>query len=152
LPAGDSLAAFKTCNKLSQVMARAEADAAGADEALLTNTNRFIVEGAGSNLFWLRRGILYTPPLAAGILPGVTRAVVMEIASRLKIPVREKNIRLKELLQSDGVFLSLSSFGVVEAKSIDGNVLTKSPVTTQIARRYGQLLVDSSACNARAEN
>ena len=151
LPAGDSLAAFKTCNKLAQVMARVEADAAGADEALLANTNSFIVEGASSNLFWLRRGILFTPPLAAGILPGVTRTVVMEIASRLKIPVRQKNIRLKELLQSDGVFLSLSSFGVVEAKLLDGHVLKKSPLVAQIAHSYEELLLNSSACNTGSE-
>jgi branched-chain amino acid aminotransferase len=150
LPAGDPLAAFKTCNKLSQVMARAEADAADADEALLANTSGFIVEGASSNLFWLRRGVLWTPPLAAGILPGVTRAVVMEIALRLKISVREKNIRLKELLQSDGVFHSLSSFGVVEAKSLNGKILKRSPLTAQIARAYEELL-NSSACNRRPE-
>jgi branched-chain amino acid aminotransferase len=147
LPAGDPLAVFKTCNKLSQVMARAEADAAGADEALLANTSGFVVEGASSNLFWLRRGVLFTPPLAAGILPGVTRAVVMEIASRMRISLREKNIRQKELLQSDGVFLSLSSFGVIEAKSLDGNVLKRSPLTAQIARAYEELLLNSSACN-----
>ena len=151
LPAGDPLAVFKTCNKLSQVMARAEADAAGADEALLANTSGFVVEGASSNLFWLRRGVLFTPPLAAGILPGVTRTVVMEIASRLKIPLRQKNIRLRELLQSEGVFLSLSSFGVVEVKSLDGSVLKRSPLTAQIARAYEELLLNSSACNIRPE-
>ncbi|HXB59594.1 MAG TPA: aminotransferase class IV [Candidatus Acidoferrales bacterium] len=151
LPAGDPLAAFKTCNKLAQVMARAEADAAGADEALLSNTDGFIVEGASSNLFWLRRGVLFTPPLAAGILPGVTRTVLMEIASRLKVSVREKNIRLKDLLQSDGAFLSLSSFGVVEAKSLDGHVLKRSPLTAQIARAYETMLLNSSACNLRPE-
>jgi len=151
LPAGDPLAAFKTCNKLAQVMARVEADAAGAEEALLANTSGFIAEGASSNLFWLRRGILFTPPLAAGVLPGVTRTVVMEIASRLKIPLRQKNIRLKGLFQSGGVFLSLSSFGVVEVKSLDGRVLKRSPLTARIARAYEELLLNSSACNARPE-
>jgi aminodeoxychorismate lyase len=151
LPAGDPLAAFKTCNKLSQVMARAEADEAGADEALPSNTDGFVVEGASSNLFWIKHGILHTSPLAAGVLPGVTRTVVVEIASRLKIPVRQKNIRLKGLLQSDGVFLSLSSFGVVEVKTLDDNVLKRSSLTIQIARAYEELLVNSSACNARPE-
>ena len=151
LPANDPLAAFKTCNKLAQVMARAEADAAGADEALLANTNGFIVEGASSNFFWVRHNVIHTPPLATGILPGVTRSTVFEIASRLKVRVRQNNIRLKDLLRSDGIFLSLSSFGIVEAKSLDGKVLKKSPVTAAIACEYEELLANSSACNVRAK-
>src|SRR6266478_1503384 len=68
LPAGEPLAQFKTCNKLSQVLARAEADAAGADEALLLNTDGHVVEGASSNLFWIEDQTVCTPPLASGIL------------------------------------------------------------------------------------
>lgn len=147
LPANDSLAHFKTCNKLPQVLARAEAYAAGADEALLSNTSGFLAEGASSNLFWIKSGVVCTPPLKAGILTGITRAVVFEIASRLTIPVREKNIRLKEFSRADGVFLSLSSFGIVEAKSLDEKNLKKSPLTGHIADTYKQLLTDSSACN-----
>lgn len=147
LPANDLIAHFKTCNKLPQVLARTEADAVGADEALLSNTRGFVVEGASSNLFWIKNGVVYTPPLKAGILTGITRAVVFEIASSLRIPVREKNIRLKELARADGVFLSLSSFGIVEAKSLDGKNLRKSPLTGRVADTYNQLLTDSSACN-----
>ena len=76
LPAREPLAHFKTCNKLPQIMARAEADAAGADEALLLNTEGYVVEGASSNLFWIKGRTVCTPPLASGILPGVTRQVV----------------------------------------------------------------------------
>jgi aminodeoxychorismate lyase len=136
LPVNDPLACFKTCSKLPQVLARAEADAAHADEALLLNTNGFVIEGASSNLFWVRHGIIHTPPLAAGILPGVTRALVLEIASQLKIPAREKNIRLKELARMDGFFLSLTSLGIVEAISLDGKKLKQSPETSRIARAY----------------
>ena len=147
LPSNEPLACFKTCNKLPQVLARSQADAAGADEALLLNTDGFVVEGASSNLFWIRRGVICTSPLASGILQGVTRAVVFEIGSQLKIPVREQNIRPKELARADGVFLSLSSFGIVEAKSLDGKVVKKSQVTAQIARFYTDMLMGSSACN-----
>lgn len=151
LLASDSIAHFKTCNKLSQVLARAEADAAGADEALLLNTDGFIVEGASSNLFWMKHGIIHTPPLTAGILAGVTRALVFEIASQLGIPLRETNIRLKDLAQTEGVFLSLSSLGIVEAKSLNAKALKRSPLTVQIARAYIKNLKDSSACNPGSE-
>jgi aminodeoxychorismate lyase len=143
LPANEPLAQFKTCNKLPQILARAEADARGANEALLLNTDGFVVEGASSNLFWIERGTIFTPPLSAGILSGVTRAVVFEIASKLKISVREKNIRLKNLAQANGIFLSLSSRGIVEAKLLNGKVLKYSPLTKQIAAAYHELLLKS---------
>ncbi|MGH7972218.1 MAG: aminotransferase class IV, partial [Limisphaerales bacterium] len=60
LRTNDPLAAFKTCNRLAQVLARAEADAAGADEALLSNSEGLVVEGAASNLFWIHSGIVCT--------------------------------------------------------------------------------------------
>jgi aminodeoxychorismate lyase len=151
LPANDLIAHFKTCNKLPQVLSRAEADAAGADEALLSNTDGFVIEGASSNLFCIKAGVMYTPPLKAGILPGVTRAAVFEITSRLKIPVHEKNIRLQQLARADGIFLSLSSLGIVEAKSLDEKNLKKSPLTTRIANAYNELLINSSACNRSSE-
>jgi len=141
LPANELLARFKTCNKLPQILARAEADAAGANEALLLNTNDLVVEGASSNLFWIGRGTIFTPPLVAGILSGMTRAVVFEIGSRLKIPVLEKNIRLKNLALTDGVFLSLSSLGIVEAQSLDGKILNQSPFVGKIASAYNEMLM-----------
>lgn len=151
LPSHQPLAWFKTCNKLPQVLARAEANAAGADEALLLNTDGFVVEGASSNLFWIEQGTLCTPPLAAGILSGITRAVVFEIAKKLKLPVREKNIRLKELAQAEGIFLSLSSFGIIEAITLDGRKIKKSPVVRQIASAYQDILTNSSACKSSSE-
>jgi len=151
LPANDPLAAYKTCNKLPQVLSRAEADAAGANEALLTNTDGFVVEAASSNLFWIKGSAIYTAPLMAGILPGVTREVVFEIAKTQKIPIHEKNIRPNGLARIDGIFLSLSSFGIVEAKSLDGKLLRKSPLTLRVARAYEELLINSSACNGGAE-
>jgi aminodeoxychorismate lyase len=140
LPANERLARFKTCNKLPQILARAEADNAAANEALLLNTNDFVVEGASSNLFWIERGTIFTSPLSSGILSGVTRAVVFEIGSRLKIPMREKNIRLKNLAQANGVFLSLSSLGIVEAESLDGNPLNQSSLASKIALAYNEML------------
>src|SRR5439155_8109377 len=71
LPANEAVAQHKTCNKLPQILARSEADAAQADEALLLNTSGFVVEGASSNLFWVDRGSVCTAPLISGILAGV---------------------------------------------------------------------------------
>jgi len=144
LPANEPLAQFKTCNKLAQVLARADADAAGADEALLMNTDGFIVEGASSNLFWIENGGVCTPPLASGILAGVTRLVVMELCGDLGLALRERNIKPEGLLQAQGVFLSLSSVGVAEAASLDTHPLLRSPLTSKLAGRYLQVLQDET--------
>jgi branched-subunit amino acid aminotransferase/4-amino-4-deoxychorismate lyase len=140
LPANEPLAQFKTCNKLAQILARAEADAAGADEALLLNTDGFVVEGASSNLFWIEGDTICTPPLAAGVLAGVTRAVVLEISRALAVKTREANVPTGELKRVDGIFVSLSSFGIVEATSLDGDICKQSPLPEKILGRYLELL------------
>jgi aminodeoxychorismate lyase len=144
LPAGETLAMFKSCNKLPQVLARAEADAAGAHEALLLNTDGFVVEGSGSNLFWIHQGAVCTPPLGVGILEGVTRALVLEICDSLRIRRREMNLNPKALKSTQGVFLTLSSFGVVEVKSLDGRALACSPLTHTIRAGYQRLLLSET--------
>jgi aminodeoxychorismate lyase len=136
LPANERLAQFKNCNKLTQVMARAEAERLGADEALLTNTDGFVVEGATSNLFWIQQGIVFTPPLSSGILSGVTRLVILDLCRELALEVREGNITRDELLQAEGIFLSLSSFGIVEAVTLDEQRLKRSPLTQRLHTAY----------------
>jgi aminodeoxychorismate lyase len=139
LPANDPLAQFKTCNKLPQILARSDADAAGADEALLSNTDGFVVEGTSSNLFWIKENRVCSPPLAAGILPGVTRAVVFEICKTNGIAASEENIRIEELKQTDAVFLSITSVGIAEAVSLDGQALKLSPLSAQIQESYRKI-------------
>ncbi|HXC98738.1 MAG TPA: aminotransferase class IV [Verrucomicrobiae bacterium] len=139
LPAGEALAQFKTCNKLSQVLARAEADARGADEALLLNTEGKVVEGSSSNLFWITKETVNTPPLAAGILAGVTRVVVLEICGKIGVPIRETGIIPAELRRADGVFLSLSSRGVVEAGWLDDERLGRSSFTQRLREAYVEM-------------
>ncbi len=141
LPANEPLAQFKTANKLPQILARAEADAAGADEALLLNTDGEIVEGASSNMFWVQDGTVRTPPLASGILAGVTRLVIMEICDDLDLLVRETGVTPAELYLTEGVFASLSSRGIVEIVSLDGRALNRSPLVNKIQEAYEKLVL-----------
>jgi len=136
LPAGELVAQFKTCNKLSQVLARAEAEAAGANEALLLNTDGWVVEAASSNLFWIERDTVCTPPLASGILAGVTREVVRELCLKLGLPYRESSVRPEELAKADAAFLSLSSHGIIELAEIDGAKMGSSPVIARLHQAY----------------
>jgi len=134
------LAQFKTCNKLAQILSRAQADAAGSDEALLANTEGFFVEGASSNLFWINEGRVLTPPLNAGILPGITRTVVMELCQRLRIPAGESDASGDTLRNAEGVFLSLSSAGIAEAISLDDHPLNQSGLSRNLHSAYWELL------------
>lgn len=144
LPANEPLAMFKTCNKLPQVLARAQADDADAQEALLTNADGRVIEGTTSNLFWIRNGTVCTPPLASGVLPGVTRAVVLEICRALKIRTREIAPRPTELLRADGIFLSMSSYGITEVVTLDGHELRQSPFVEKIRRSYQKIMSDET--------
>jgi aminodeoxychorismate lyase len=123
LAATGPLSQFKTCNKLSQVLARAEADAANADEALLLDTDGHAVESSSGNLFWIEQGAVRTPPVADTILPGVTRAVVLDLCHTLGLPILETRLTPGQLLQTDGVFVSLTSIGVAEAVSLGRETL-----------------------------
>jgi aminodeoxychorismate lyase len=140
LPANQSLAQFKTCNKLPQILARAEADAVGAEEALLLNTDGFVVEASSSNLFWIQDGAVCTPALVSGILAGVTRSVVFERCQALGLEIRETNITPQALGLAQGVFLSLSSYGIAEGISLDGQPLAQSGLTARIRAAYVELL------------
>lgn len=140
LPANDPLTNFKTANKLPQVLARAEADNAGAQEAILLNTNGHLAEGTTSNIFWLKNDALSTPALPAGALPGVTRATVLELCVKMNINCREKKARPAELLQADAAFLTMTSMGIVEIASLDGHKFGRSPLTKKLWTAYRKLL------------
>lgn len=142
LPANDPLTSFKTANKLPQVLARAEADNAGAQEAILLNTNGHLAEGTTSNIFWLKNDALSTPALPAGALPGVTRATVLELCVKMNINCREKKAKPAELLQADAAFLTMTSMGIVEIASLDGHKFDRSPLTKKLWTTYRKLLTD----------
>lgn len=132
LPAGDWLTACKTANKLPHLLARAEAEAAGADEALLLNPRGEVIEATSANLFWLEGDTLHTPPLTSGALPGVTRADVLALCQSQAIPAHETTADPARLLRADGCFLTSSSWGVVEVAALDGQPIATSPVTERI--------------------
>ena len=99
---------IKSANYLVSVLARMEAEASGMDEALLLNDDGFISEGGTSNIFFVKSSRLVTPSPASGILPGITRGVVMELADELDIGVTEGTVGLSTLRNCDEAFLTNS--------------------------------------------
>jgi branched-chain amino acid aminotransferase len=112
--------AIKSCNLLNNILAVREAQAKGAVEAILLNQRGEVSEGASSNLFAVKAGSLLTPPLAAGILAGITRDVVLERGPALGLPTREQVLRPDDLFSADEVFITSSLKEVAPATSIDG--------------------------------
>jgi aminodeoxychorismate lyase len=140
LPANDPLVRFKTANKLRHVLARAEADAPGANDALLLNTNGHLAETTSANLFWVKNKVVHTPPLSAGPLPGVTRRLVLQLCRKMKIPVRQTLARPAALRHADGIFLTLTSYGIVEVESLDGKETRRSSLTRHLHAAYRSML------------
>jgi aminodeoxychorismate lyase len=140
IPAGDPLAAFKTTSKILHIMARAEAVERGADEALILNTNGEAVEAASGNLFWVRGDTVCTVPVECGALPGVTRAVALEICQSLGLRTGGRAIKPVALKNSGGIFITQSVFGIVPVAEFDGKPVAPSPLVRQIARAYREML------------
>jgi aminodeoxychorismate lyase len=117
---GDVLATMKTTNRLLYILARAEAEAAGADEALILNERGEVAETSSGNIFCFEQDRLLTPPIHGGILPGVTRAVILALAQKIGIPCKEVFFTPQQMQQSQGAFISLSSYGIVRITELDG--------------------------------
>ena len=145
VPAGDPMAAFKTSNKLAHVLARLEAAERGADEALLLNTDGNVVEAAGGNLFWVSRNRVCTVPNSQGALPGVTRAVVLEICRSLGFQTTARVIKLGALRNFRGIFITQSVAGIVPVTAFDGKPVAPSPVVAQLRRAYCEMLTRPAA-------
>jgi branched-chain amino acid aminotransferase len=136
LQAGDPIAAIKASSKLLQVMARMEAEAQGADEALLLNDRGQVVEGASGNLFWISSSQVKTPALAAGGLEGITRGVLLELCRDQGLAAEETMGGPHALTAAEGVFLTLSGHGLVEVIELDRVPLRRSPRVLSLARAY----------------
>jgi len=118
--AGPPWGGIKLVGHVSAVVGRRIAARRGTDEALYVTPAGEVTEGITSNVFLVERGALVTPPRASGILPGVTRAIVIEIARRSGIAVREEPVTLSRLRRAREVFLTASTVEVLPVVRIDG--------------------------------
>jgi branched-chain amino acid aminotransferase len=127
--------AIKSCNLLNSVLAVQEAQDKGALEPIMLNAAGDVAEGASSNVFLVKGGVLVTPTLDAGILPGVTREVLIERARALGIEVREATVRVPELLEADEAFITSSLKELAPIRAIDGRPVgdgRPGPVTLRL--------------------
>jgi branched-chain amino acid aminotransferase/4-amino-4-deoxychorismate lyase len=126
-------ARLKTLAYLDNVLARAEARAAGADEALMLNTEGEVACAAAANVFWIRGGAVCTPALDCGVLDGIIRAEALAACARLGVPVQEVRAKPIQLIGAP-IFLTNSLTGVRPVESLDGVRTETSPLVDAIAR------------------
>ncbi len=131
--------ALKSLNLLNNILAAQEAQARGAFEPLLLNLRDQVAEGASSNVFIVTRGILRTPPREAGILPGITRALVLELAGALGIPAEETPVWPADLHRAEEAFLTSTLKELMPVTRADGQVIgngTPGPVTRRLLQAF----------------
>lgn len=104
---------------LNSILAKVESHQGGYDEAIMLDHEGFVSEGSGENIFIVRDGTVFTPPLGSPILEGVSRDSIVTIAGDLGIPVEERNIGREELVEADEVFLSGTAAELVPVREID---------------------------------
>ena len=134
--------AVKSLNYLNNVMARVEANLAGADEALMLNDAGNVAECTADNVFIVKHGQIFTPPVAAGALRGITRAVVFEIAAELGVKVREADITRHDVFVADECFLTGTAAEIVPVVKADGRSIGNGkpgPITARIIARFRQV-------------
>jgi len=133
----------KSLNYLSNIMARMEANQAGVDEAIMLNGEGYVCECSADNLFLVRENELWTPPAYLGILKGVTRGAVIELARELSIPLMEKVFTLHDIYTADECFLTGTGAEVGPVVEVDGRKIAEGrpgPISLRVMAAFRDLV------------
>src|ERR1051325_3421222 len=130
--------AIKSLNYLNNILAKIEATNSGCEEAIMLNAEGFVSECTGDNVFIIKAGQMFTPPLSAGALYGITRGVVMEMAREASIEVSEPNLTRYDLFNADECFLTGTGAELIPVVKIDGRIIgtgQPGPVTKSLVEK-----------------
>lgn len=130
-------AAKATGQYINSILAKIEAIKSGYDEALMLDERGLVSEGPGENIFMVKNGMLYTPPLHASILAGITRDSIIQLAGDLKIPVCMTDVDRGTLLSADELFFSGTAAEVTPIREVDGIEIGKpGPITKKLQKAF----------------
>jgi len=137
------LSRLKSLNFLNNILARKEAQSKRADEAILLNTLGEVSEASTSNIFLVKKGIIITPSEESGLLPGITRGVVLELVLNLGLKAYSRRVSLDDLMGAEEAFLTNSLIEIMPLVEIDGRLIGrgKPGVATQIIHKAYKELV-----------
>jgi branched-chain amino acid aminotransferase len=137
----------KSGNYLNNILALAEARGRGDDEAIMCDQGGSIAEGSSSNVFWVSDGVLHTPSLAVGLLAGITRGRVLELAKDAGIAAREGSFAADELRGASEAFITSSIRGILPISRVDGQSICQAipgPLTGALIAGYAEFLDQQS--------
>jgi len=139
---------LKSANAMENMLARRSASDAGADESFFLNEKGELAEAAGSNLFIVKNGALHTPHYDTGILPGVTRIIVFELAAQMEITVHEASLTCADVLNADEVFITNSLIEIMPVTIFDGKPVADGKpgaLTKKLMKAYTDLVKQETA-------
>ncbi|HOA79590.1 MAG TPA: branched-chain-amino-acid transaminase [Defluviitaleaceae bacterium] len=130
---------IKSLNYLNNILAKIEANRAGVPEALMLNHDGIVAECTGDNIFIVKDGVIYTPPIHIGILDGITRKTVIELAREMGIEVYEKEFTLFNVYNADECFLTGTAAEAIAVTKVDERVIGNGfagPITKKILEAF----------------
>jgi branched-chain amino acid aminotransferase len=133
---------IKSMNYLNNILAKIEAQEAGAAEGLMLNEQGYVAECTGDNLFIVKGGQIWTPPLNAGLLKGVTRDVVFELAEKAQLCIQERELTRYDVYTADECFLTGTAAEVIPAIQLDRRLIGNGqpgPVTLRLIELFREL-------------
>ena len=144
IPQRESLSPrVKSLNYLAHILAKIEGTQAGADEVIMLDSTGYVAEGSGQNIFIVKHGGIVTPPVYAGILKGVTRDVIMELAREAGYEVEERILNRYDIYTADEAFFTGTASEIVGIRQLDGRVIgagRQGPVTRDLRTRFQALV------------
>ncbi|MCC7494847.1 MAG: branched-chain-amino-acid transaminase [Fimbriimonadaceae bacterium] len=135
--------AVKSLNYLNNILGRIEVNRANADEGLMLNSLGNVSEATGDNIFVVRDGVILTPPIAAGILQGITRDAVIELARAAGFTVKEEFFNVQVVYNADECFLTGTAAEVIPVRELDGREIgdgQPGAVTRQLIAAFRELV------------
>ncbi|NOR65155.1 MAG: branched-chain amino acid aminotransferase, partial [Candidatus Scalindua sp.] len=139
---------IKSMNYLNNILAKIECLRAGAAEGIMLNTDGYVAECTGDNIFIVKDNEIFTPPVSAGILIGITRNVVIELAKEANITVKEEQLTEDDLYNADECFLTGTAAEIIPVANIDGRkIATGKPgkITLSLLKKYQKLTTSHSS-------
>jgi len=134
---------LKSLNYLNNILAKIEANHAGAAEAIMLNQNGFVCECTGDNIFIVKQGSIYTPPVHLGALNGITRNTVIDLAGKMGLDVQEKELTMTNVYSADEVFLTGTAAEIIGVAEVDKRIIANGVVgnvTKKLADNFRSVL------------
>ena len=138
--------AIKSLNYLNNILAKIEANNGGCEEAIMLNSEGYVAECTGDNIFIVKGDELWTPPLSAGALYGITRGVVIDLAREAGLKVSEPNLTRYDIFNADECFVTGTGAEVVPVVKVDGRVIGSGAPglrTRELVKKYHDLVQSS---------